>query len=128
MRVVLPITKYVFLVKVPAIGRLWQYGFNKSSSQVMSYGKDVMKMRRVDPWSDSDEVIGVARLLHDQLRISSQDWHRFRAEPRRRAAELLASALLQIIGNGKLTDAAELTEQSLRWLQGEVKDPGCSQH
>ncbi|GCE65310.1 hypothetical protein OMCYN_01247 [cyanobiont of Ornithocercus magnificus] len=79
-------------------------------------------------WSNSDDVTRTARALHDQLRISDQDWHCFRAQPRRRAAELLASALLQVIRNGRLADAAELTEQGLRWLQGEVKDSGCSRH
>ena len=66
-----------------------------------------------------------ARALHEQLRINERQWHALKGQPRRRAAELLAAALVQLVNNG---DATPMVEQALGWLQGELRDPGCPQH
>jgi len=43
----------------------------------------------------------------------------------RRAAEQLASALVQLLNGG---DATPMVEQGLGWLRGELRDPGCPSH
>tara|TARA_Y100001968_G_C19008766_1_gene549493 strand:+ start:322 stop:576 length:255 start_codon:yes stop_codon:yes gene_type:complete len=66
--------------------------------------------------------------LHKELVISNYDWHELKALPERRVAELLISALSQLINNGELTDVEDLINQALKWIKKEVKDPGCPNH
>ena len=63
--------------------------------------------------------------LHDLIKISDRDWHRLKTKSDRRAAELLMAALAQLTANGRRDDVANLTEQALGWIRGELKDPGC---
>ncbi len=73
----------------------------------------------------NDEIINLIRSLHSELVLKDNNWHKLKNNKSRRAAELLVSALSQIVNNGKESDIEELIEQSLRWLREEVKDPGC---
>ncbi len=74
-------------------------------------------------WSTS--VINLIKLLHSELVLKENDWHKLKNEKSRRAAELLVSALSQIVNDGKESDIEELILQSLKWVKGEVQDPGC---
>ncbi len=67
----------------------------------------------------------IALKLHDQIRIDHAQWHNFKTDRKRRAAELISAALNQIICGGNDDDVIELIEQALLWLKGKVKDPGC---
>ena len=75
-----------------------------------------------------DQVPGLAAELHMKLVIGDRDWHRLKTKADRRAAELLAAALAQLINGGKATEVAGLTQQALGWINGELKDPGCPRH
>ncbi|WP_269623121.1 DUF6439 family protein [Prochlorococcus marinus] len=66
--------------------------------------------------------------LHFQLALDNTNWHKYKTNKHRRTAELLASALSQVINNGKEDDIESLIEQSLRWIREEIKDPGCPSH
>ena len=66
--------------------------------------------------------------LHTELILNNNNWHKFKSNKYRRSAELVASALAQIINGGKDKDIEELLEQSLKWIKGEAKDPGCPSH
>ena len=66
--------------------------------------------------------------LHSLLKIGDRDWHRLKSQSRRRAAELLAAALVQLIQEGNPDDVAALTNQALGWIKGDLKDPGCPRH
>ena len=77
-------------------------------------------------WSDQSQPLA-AELLN-QLRINDRDWHRLKSNPDRRAAELLAAALSQLLAGGSRLEVAQLTQQALGWIQGELKDPGCPRH
>ena len=63
--------------------------------------------------------------LHSKIILNNTNWHKYKNNKSRRVAELLISALSQIIRNGKETDIEDLIEQSLLWIREEVKDPGC---
>jgi hypothetical protein len=72
--------------------------------------------------------------LQRQLCIAERDWHRLKQQRPRRAAEQLAAALVQLLGDepwGSADGAAaqqrslELLEHAARWLRGELSDPGC---
>ena len=66
--------------------------------------------------------------LHSLIKINNEDWHKLRSNHKRRAAELLSAAIIQLINNGETTDITEKTEQALRWLKKEINDPGCGEH
>ena len=66
--------------------------------------------------------------LHSELMINDNNWHQFKSNKYKRAAELLTAALSQIANNGKKEDIENLIEQSLLWIREEIKDPGCPSH
>ena len=78
------------------------------------------------PWPDSAK--GKAEELHQLLRISDREWHQLKSNRKRRGAELLAAALVQLLRQGDHTDVEQLTQQALGWIKGELKDPGCPHH
>jgi len=82
--------------------------------------------QRVTKWPDSAPTM--AAELHDLLTISNKDWHQVKSQTDRRAGELLAAALVQLISGGERSDVAALTDQALGWIRGELKDPGCPHH
>ena len=75
-----------------------------------------------------DRAPTVAADLHGLLTISNRDWHQLKTQTDRRAGELLAAALVQLIQGGDRTDVAALADQALGWIRGELKDPGCPRH
>ena len=78
------------------------------------------------PWPDSAK--GKAEELHQLLRISDREWLQLKSNRKRRGAELLAAALVQLLRQGDHTDVEQLTQQALGWIKGELKDPGCPRH
>ena len=66
--------------------------------------------------------------LHSLLTINNNQWHFVKGNANRRAAELLAGALVQLIVRGNSEDVQQLIIQSNKWLTGEIKDPGCPDH
>ncbi len=73
----------------------------------------------------SNEIVNIISSLHSKLVLKDDNWHKLKNNKSWRAAELLASALCQIVNEGKDSDIEALIEQSLRWIREEVKDPGC---
>ncbi len=74
------------------------------------------------------DSIEIARSLHSKLSLSHENWHQLKSKPELRAAELLSSAILQLLQNGSKDDIDALINQSSKWLKGEIKDPGCPHH
>ena len=66
--------------------------------------------------------------LHAELILNNNNWHKLKTNKYRRSAELLISALSQIINNGKDKDIEDLIKQALKWIKEETKDPGCPSH
>ncbi len=77
-------------------------------------------------WSPKTELL--MKNLHAELIINNTNWHKLKNNKSRRAAELLSSALLQILKDGNQSDIEDLIKQSLSWIKGEIKDPGCPSH
>jgi len=73
------------------------------------------------PEGSPEATEALARLLS----IEERQWHALKGQPRRRAAELLAAALVQLVNGG---EATPMVQQALGWLQGDLRDPGCPQH
>ena len=71
------------------------------------------------------EIRELATDLHNKLVLNDRNWHKFKSDKSRRAAELLSGALVQLLHGGSHKDVEEFASQAIRWLKGEVKDPGC---
>ena len=72
-----------------------------------------------------EQALENSRDLHGLLRIDDRQWHQLKGNRKRRTAELLSAALVQLLGEGGNDDVEALTEQALGWIRGELKDPGC---
>ncbi len=80
-------------------------------------------MNNKNKWSK--ESLLTAKTLHSKLTLNHENWHNLKGKPEVRAAELLSSAILQILQGGQKDDINALINQASQWLKGEVKDPGC---
>ena len=80
-------------------------------------------MKNKHPWPN--EVMDIAIKLHSKLSINNKTWHKSKTSKEIRAAELISAALVQLVSGGSSEYIASLLEQSLKWLRGEIKDPGC---
>ena len=58
----------------------------------------------------------------------NNNWHQLKGRWERRSAELLSSALVQLLSQGDRSEVQALTEQALGWINGALKDPGCPHH
>ena len=76
----------------------------------------------------SEECLPLAGELLNRLRIDDRQWHQLKSDRDRRAAELLAAALSQLLAKGSIVEVEQLTQQALGWIRGELKDPGCPRH
>tara|TARA_B100000700_G_scaffold308508_1_gene386313 strand:+ start:2640 stop:2894 length:255 start_codon:yes stop_codon:yes gene_type:complete len=74
------------------------------------------------------KTISLARELHDEITIDNYSWHKFRSNNKRRSAELIMSAISQLINNGDEAEIEELLKQAILWLKKEIKDSGCINH
>ena len=63
--------------------------------------------------------------LHKELSIDHINWHKLKANKRRRAAEFIISGLSQLMNEGDPEEIAQLLLQAIKWSKGEVKDLGC---
>jgi DnaJ-domain-containing protein 1 len=79
----------------------------------------------------------LAEDLQRRLAIDGRDWHALKGQKPRRAAEQIAAALVQLLGDdspphrrgGEAQQRAiDLLEHGLGWLKGERSDPGCPSH
>ncbi|WP_320674462.1 DUF6439 family protein [Prochlorococcus sp. MIT 1341] len=73
----------------------------------------------------STKTKDLAKELHSELTLNHKNWHQLKSDSDCRAAELLSGALLQLLQQGKRSDVEALSIQAIKWLKGELKDPGC---
>ena len=66
--------------------------------------------------------------IHDEIRLNNYDWHRFRGNKQRRSAELIISAISQLINDGEEAEIEDLLNQAILWKKEEIKDTGCKSH
>ena len=85
-----------------------------------------MNARPTTQWPEG--CVQLSRDLHERLRIGDRQWHQLKSQRERRAAELLAAALTQLLSNGAADDIEQLTQQAAGWIKGDLKDPGCPRH
>lgn len=74
-------------------------------------------------------ALDLAQALAAKLAISPSDWHRLNRNPRVRAQEQLAAAMVYLLSEG--TDPQEVIprlQQAIGWLDRSITAPPCPTH
>tara|TARA_Y100001968_G_C18808268_1_gene458890 strand:+ start:219 stop:473 length:255 start_codon:yes stop_codon:yes gene_type:complete len=77
-------------------------------------------------WTEKAKLL--AKELHNEIIIDNYSWHKFRGNKKRRIAELIISAISQLVNDGNESDIENLLNQALLWIKNDIKDPGCGKH
>ena len=77
-------------------------------------------------WPEKVKIL--AKELHNEISLDNYNWHKFRRNKQRRSAELITSALSQLINNGDEVEIESFLKQAILWIKEEVKDSGCKGH
>tara|TARA_B100000902_G_scaffold233686_1_gene221559 strand:+ start:269 stop:526 length:258 start_codon:yes stop_codon:yes gene_type:complete len=85
-----------------------------------------MKKENQSIWSEKARFL--AKELHNEIGLDNYNWHQFRGNKQRRSAELITSALSQLIQDGDELEIETLLKQAILWIKEEVKDSGCKGH
>ena len=85
-------------------------------------------MIRKDKLIWSEKAKSLAKDLHNEISLDNYNWHLYRGNKQRRSAELIISALSQLINNGDEIEIETLLKQAILWIKEDVKDKGCSSH
>ncbi|WP_269624625.1 DUF6439 family protein [Prochlorococcus marinus] len=75
-----------------------------------------------------EKVRFLTKELHNEISLDNYNWHKFRGNKQRRSAELIISAISQLINNGDEEEIEELLNQAILWIKEEIKDTGCKSH
>ena len=77
-------------------------------------------------WSEKVKLL--TKKLHNEISIDNYNWHKYRANKQRRSAELIVSAISQIVNDGDESEIEDLLNQAILWIKEEIKDSGCKNH
>ena len=75
-----------------------------------------------------EKVHLLVKELHNEMSLNNYNWHKFRGNKQRRSAELIISAISQLINDGDEIEIENLLKQAILWIKEEVKDKGCENH
>ena len=75
-----------------------------------------------------EKVHLLAKELHNEISLNNYNWHKFRGIKQRRCAELITSAISQLINNGDDAEIEDLLNQAILWIKEDIKDKGCKNH
>ena len=76
----------------------------------------------------SEKTKSLAKALHNEISLDNYNWHEFRGNKQRRSAELIISAISQLINDGDEIEIENLLNQAILWIREEIKDKGCKSH
>ncbi|WP_269610101.1 DUF6439 family protein [Prochlorococcus marinus] len=76
----------------------------------------------------SEKAILLTQELHNEISLNNYNWHEFRGNKQRRSAELIISAISQLINDGDEAEIEDLLKQAILWIREEIKDTGCKSH
>ena len=77
-------------------------------------------------WSEKIKIL--VKELHNEISLNNYNWHKFRGNKQRRSAELIISAISQLINDGEDEEVEVLLKQAILWIKEEIKDTGCKSH
>ena len=84
-----------------------------------------MKKKSNYIWSEKAKML--AKELHNEISLDNYNWHQFRGNKHRRSAELIISAISQLINDGE-EEIENLLKQAILWIKEDIKDSGCKSH
>ena len=76
----------------------------------------------------SQKAKSLSNDLHNEISLDNYNWHAFRGNKQRRSAELIISAISQLINDGDEIEIENLLNQAILWIREEIKDKGCNSH
>ncbi len=76
----------------------------------------------------SEKAKSLTKDLHNEISLDNYNWHEFRGNKQRRSAELIISAISQLINDGDEIEIENLLNQAILWIREEIKDNGCKSH
>ena len=85
-------------------------------------------MNRKNKYIWSEKAKSLTKELHNEVSLDNYNWHQFRGNKERRTAELIISAISQLINNGDEIEIENLLKQAILWIKEEIKDTGCKSH
>tara|TARA_B100000945_G_scaffold999_1_gene871 strand:- start:191 stop:448 length:258 start_codon:yes stop_codon:yes gene_type:complete len=85
-------------------------------------------MIKKDKYIWPEKVKLLAKELHNEISLNNYNWHKFRRNKHRRSAELVISAISQLINDGDEAEIEDLLNQAILWIKEEIKDKGCENH
>ena len=85
-----------------------------------------MQKKHTSIWTEKAKLL--AKELHNEIGLDNYNWHQFRGNKKRRSAELIISAISQLINDGDEVEIEELLKQAIMWIKEEIKDTGCKNH
>tara|TARA_Y100001968_G_C19162870_1_gene621754 strand:+ start:189 stop:446 length:258 start_codon:yes stop_codon:yes gene_type:complete len=77
-------------------------------------------------WSEKTKAL--VKELHNEISLDNYNWHKFRGNKQRRSAELIISAISQLINDGDEIEIESLLKQAILWIKEEIRDTGCKSH
>ena len=77
-------------------------------------------------WPEKIKLL--AKELHNEISLDNYNWHKYRGNKQRRSAELIISAISQLINDGEEKEVENLLNQAILWIKEEIKDTGCKGH
>ena len=85
-----------------------------------------MRKKNKDIWPEKVHLL--VKELHDEISLKNYNWHKFRGNKQRRSAELIISAISQLINDGDDAEIEDLLNQAILWINEGIKDTGCQSH
>ena len=85
-----------------------------------------MKKKNKSIWSEKAKLL--VKELHSEISLDNYNWHQLRGNKQRRSAELIISAISQLINDGDDVEIEALLNQAILWIKEEIKDSGCKGH
>ena len=77
-------------------------------------------------WPEKVQIL--VKELHNEISLNNYNWHKFRGNKQRRSAELIISAVSQLMNDGEEAEIEDLLKQAILWINEEIKDNGCKSH
>ncbi len=85
-------------------------------------------MIQTNKYNWPEKVHLLTKELHKEISLDNYNWHRYRGNKHRRSAELIISAISQLINDGDEAEIEDLLNQAILWIKEEIKDNGCKGH
>ena len=72
-----------------------------------------------------NNTLKIVKELNENLKIDHNNWHKLKSDKNIRAAELISSALCQLIIGENNKESIAYLEESIKWLKGINIDTPC---